>query len=73
MRDRTSFVVAHRLSTIKRASRILVIEAGKIAEMGTHFELLHKRGHYYRLYTNQFRNEMEQEYELYKLTGTASA
>jgi ATP-binding cassette subfamily B protein len=73
MRGRTSFIVAHRLSTIKRAGRILVIEGGKITEMGTHQELLRKRGHYYRLYTNQFRNEMEQEYELYKLTGTATA
>jgi ATP-binding cassette subfamily B protein len=73
MRGRTSFVVAHRLSTIRRANRILVIEAGKIIEMGSHNELLRKRGHYYRLYTKQFRAEMEQEYELYKLTGVATA
>jgi len=62
MRGRTSFVIAHRLSTIKRADRILVIEAGKIAEMGTHTELLQKCGHYYRLYTSQFRSELEREY-----------
>jgi ATP-binding cassette subfamily B protein len=62
MRGRTSFVIAHRLSTIKRADRILVIENGRIAEMGTHAELLRARGHYYRLYTQQFRQEMEQEY-----------
>jgi ATP-binding cassette subfamily B protein len=62
MEGRTSFVIAHRLSTIKRASRIVVIEAGKIAEMGTHAELLRKRGHYYRLYTQQFKQEREIQY-----------
>lgn len=59
MKDRTSFVIAHRLSTIKRADRIIVIENGKIAEIGTHAELLRERGHYYELYTNQFRSELE--------------
>lgn len=73
MRGRTSFIIAHRLSTIKRADRILVVEDGRITEMGTHAELLLKRGHYYRLYTRQFRNELEEEYELFKLTGFASA
>lgn len=58
MEDRTSFIIAHRLSTIKRADRILVIEEGRIAEMGTHAELLHKRGKYYQLYTRQFRHQM---------------
>ncbi|GIV65854.1 MAG: ABC transporter ATP-binding protein [Bellilinea sp.] len=61
MKGRTSFVIAHRLSTIKRADRILVIEQGKIAEMGTHAELLRKRGKYYSLYTKQFRHQMEQD------------
>ena len=59
MKGCTSFVIAHRLSTIKRADRILVIEDGRIAEMGTHAELLRQRGHYYRLYTQQFRHQME--------------
>jgi ATP-binding cassette subfamily B protein len=62
MRGRTSFVIAHRLSTIRNASRILVIEDGRIAEMGTHAELLRKGGHYYRLYTQQFREQKEAEY-----------
>ncbi|HSH01434.1 MAG TPA: ABC transporter ATP-binding protein [Anaerolineae bacterium] len=57
MHDRTSLVIAHRLSTIRRADRILVIENGQIAEMGTHSELLRQRGHYYRLYTQQFKQE----------------
>jgi ATP-binding cassette subfamily B protein len=63
MQDRTSFVIAHRLSTIKRADRILVIEDGRIAEMGTHAELLRQRGHYYRLYTRQFRRQLEREFD----------
>ena len=54
---RISFVIAHRLSTIRRADRILVIEKGRIAESGTHTELLRQRGHYYTLYTNQFSEE----------------
>jgi ATP-binding cassette subfamily B protein len=62
MKGRTSFVIAHRLSTIRRANRILVIEDGRIAEQGTHAELLKLRGHYYRLYTQQFRHEMEVQY-----------
>jgi ATP-binding cassette subfamily B protein len=73
MKGRTSFVIAHRLSTIRRASRIIVIEDGRITEMGTHAELLRQCGHYYRLYTRQFRHELGQEYDLFKLTGVATA
>jgi ATP-binding cassette subfamily B protein len=73
MSGRTSFVIAHRLSTIKRADRILVIENGAIAEMGTHAELLQRHGHYYRLYTQQFRRELGNDYELSQLTGAAPA
>lgn len=62
MQGRTSFIIAHRLSTIRRADRIVVIEAGGIAEMGTHAELLRQRGHYYRLYTQQFKFEKERAY-----------
>ena len=62
MAGRTSFVVAHRLSTIRRADRILVIEDGRITEVGSHAELLRERGHYYRLYTQQFRQELGQKY-----------
>ena len=66
MRGRTSFIIAHRLSTIKRADRILVIEDGRITEMGSHAELMRARGHYHRLYTRQFRRELEREYELFE-------
>jgi ATP-binding cassette subfamily B protein len=62
MKGRTSFVIAHRLSTIRRADRILVIENGRIAEQGSHAELLKLRGHYYRLYTQQFRHQLEVAY-----------
>jgi ATP-binding cassette subfamily B protein len=62
MRGRTSFIIAHRLSTIKRADRILVIENGQIAEMGTHAELLKLNGKYTKLYTQQFRQQLEDAY-----------
>ncbi len=64
---RISFVIAHRLSTIRRADRILVITKGRIEESGTHAELLQRRGHYYELYTSQFRREREEAV----LEGTA--
>lgn len=63
MKGRTSFIIAHRLSTIKRANRIIVVEDGRITEMGKHGELLRAKGHYYRLYTQQFRQELEAEYD----------
>jgi len=62
MRGRTTFIIAHRLSTIRRANRIVVIQDGRIAEHGTHAELLRQRGHYFRLYTQQFRHELEVQY-----------
>ncbi len=55
MHGRTSFVIAHRLSTIRKADQILFIRDGEIVERGTHEELLAKEGHYYRLYTSQFK------------------
>ncbi len=70
MKGRTSFVIAHRLSTIRRANRIIVIENGKIAEQGTHAELLKMHGHYYRLYTQQFRHELETQYGLVEAVGS---
>ncbi len=73
MQGRTSFIIAHRLSTIKRANRIIVVEDGRITEMGTHSELLRARGHYYRLYTQQFREELEQEFDPFLSNSTAPA
>lgn len=57
LKDRTSFIVAHRLSTIRNADRILVIDGGKVAEMGTHKQLIKLKGRYYDLYTTQFKEE----------------
>jgi ATP-binding cassette subfamily B protein len=54
MKGRTSFIVAHRLSTIKEADTILVMNKGNIVEMGTHEELLSEKGFYYSLYNSQF-------------------
>lgn len=73
MKHSTSFIIAHRLSTIKKANRILVIEDGQIAEIGTHAELLKKGGKYYRLFTKQFRNQMEQVYDPFKEMGGAGS
>ncbi len=61
LKDRTSFIVAHRLSTIRTADRILVIRNGKIQESGTHEELLAQRGYYYDLYTQQFCEDQTAE------------
>ncbi len=54
LEGRTSFIVAHRLSTIRRADRILVIRDGRLQEEGNHEQLMEEQGYYYRLYTNQF-------------------
>ncbi len=56
MKGRTSFIIAHRLSTVRHANRIMVLGAGKLIEMGTHQELLDKKGLYYNLYKLQFES-----------------
>ena len=58
LEGRTSFIVAHRLSTIVHSDRILVLDAGKVIEEGTHAELIDKKGAYHKLYTNQYSEEM---------------
>lgn len=59
MKDRTTFVIAHRLSTIRNADKILVLDKGKIAEIGSHHELHMKNGIYRKLYDLQFPEEKE--------------
>lgn len=54
MKERTVFIIAHRLATVRRADRILVLEQGQIVELGTHAELLEKSGRYARFYAQQF-------------------
>jgi ATP-binding cassette subfamily B protein len=58
MRGRTSFVIAHRLSTIRTADRILVLKSGEIVEIGSHDELMQKRGFYYDLFMSQFKGKL---------------
>jgi ATP-binding cassette, subfamily B, bacterial MsbA len=57
MRGRTTIVIAHRLSTVERADRILVLDRGRLVEEGTHAELLARRGLYHRLYTRRFADD----------------
>ena len=64
MDGRTCFVIAHRLSTVRSADTILVVDDGEIIERGTHKELLKKKGRYFKLYTEQFREEqMKKSYK----------
>jgi subfamily B ATP-binding cassette protein MsbA len=61
IKDRTTIVIAHRLSTVRRADRIVVMERGQIIETGTHTELLARDGHYRHLYELQFADEEEEK------------
>lgn len=69
MEGRTSFIIAHRLSTIKHADKILVIRDGQIVEQGNHQSLMRLKGQYYRLYTQQFRHELEEELNPFQDSG----
>lgn len=62
LKGRTSFVVAHRLSTIVNSDLIILLDQGEIKEMGTHAELLKNRGPYFELYRNQFIAERSESY-----------
>ena len=59
MKGRTTFVIAHRLSTVKNSDCIMVLEGGRIIERGSHDELIEKRGKYYSLYTGNFEEQSE--------------
>ncbi len=59
MKDRTSLIIAHRLSTIQNCDRIIVLHKGKIQEQGSHFDLLKKRGIYYKLYQLQYKEQLD--------------
>jgi ATP-binding cassette subfamily B protein len=72
MTNRTSIIIAHRLSTIRRADRILYIKDGAIVEVGSHHELLKLKGLYYRLYTQQFRQDKALEFGMPSLASAQS-
>ncbi|PSN19928.1 LuxR family transcriptional regulator, partial [filamentous cyanobacterium CCP5] len=57
MRDRTVFIIAHRLATVRRVDRILVMEKGRIVESGSHDELLEQKSRYAQFYAQQFQDE----------------
>ena len=59
MRGRTTFVIAHRLSTVEKADRILVLERGRVVEEGDHAQLLARSGRYASLYRQQFEPEAQ--------------
>ena len=61
LEGRTSFLIAHRLSTVREADRILVLSNGRVTEEGNHQELLSLKGAYWSLYTRQFREEQEEQ------------
>lgn len=62
LKDKTSFIIAHRLSTVKNADIIILVDEGKIIEMGTHRQLLRKGGAYYNLYTSQWEEDEQDKF-----------
>ena len=57
MLDKTTIIISHRISSVKLAKKILVMDEGKVIEEGNHQDLLKKRGEYYKLYKNQIEEE----------------
>jgi ABC-type multidrug transport system fused ATPase/permease subunit len=73
MSGRTSFIIAHRLSTIKSADLIMVIDDGQITEQGNHESLMRAKGHYYNLYTKQFRHDLETKFDPFAEQATEAS
>jgi len=69
LKDRTSIIIAHRLSTVRDADRILVIEDGRIVEEGNHKELMMKEGLYKHLYEMQFKEPETEAASLSAISG----
>ncbi|HYE72733.1 MAG TPA: ABC transporter ATP-binding protein, partial [Blastocatellia bacterium] len=68
MQGRTTIVIAHRLSTVRRADKIIVMDAGRVVESGTHQELIARGGIYRKLYDLQFAEEGNAEIEVSRVT-----
>jgi len=73
MQDRTAIVIAHRLTTIKNADRIIVMDHGAIIEEGKHSDLMQRHGHYAELYNTYFRHQSLEYIEEYGSLEAASA
>jgi len=73
LQGRTSFVIAHRLSTVRNANQVLVVDHGEIVERGTHQELLAQEGVYYNLYTTQLRRREDRQQEALREVGPAAS
>jgi subfamily B ATP-binding cassette protein MsbA len=58
LENRSTLIIAHRLSTVRRADRVVVLDRGRVVEQGTHGELLGREGIYAKLYRGQFRGEI---------------
>jgi subfamily B ATP-binding cassette protein MsbA len=71
LKGRTTLIIAHRLSTVRRADRLLVLDQGRIVEEGTHAELLARGGLYARLYARQFREDDARPVDLLSDAGAA--
>ena len=69
LQGRTSLVIAHRLSTVREADQILVVEAGQVVETGTHRDLLDAGGLYADLYLTQFKHQENQEQPEERMSG----
>jgi ATP-binding cassette subfamily B protein len=63
LKNRTSIIIAHRLSTVRNADKIVVLEAGKIVEIGNHEELVQRDGLYKKLYEMQFKYETDTDFQ----------
>jgi ATP-binding cassette subfamily B protein len=73
VRGRTTIAIAHRLSTLREANRLIVLDRGRIVEIGNHAELMAREGYYYRLYLAQARNVDTEDRAIVSVTEHSAA